>query len=207
LGTTEFAWRPLLTRWSRELIASPQFRPRLPAEAVASGWAGFPGASEEQIAAAEARLGTRLPPSYREFLKVSNGWHATGTFVDHVWSAEEVEWFAVRNRQWIDAYVNPPLLPFNLPFSRAPRLSDAEYFVYGEEQDPARFRQEYLQTSLEISAEGDSAIYLLNPKIITPEGEWEAWFFANWLPGATRYRSFWEMMQAEHRSFLDLERG
>ena len=76
--------------------------------------------------------------------------------------------------------------------------------VYGDHQDPARFRQEYLETALEISAEGDSAIYLLNPKVTSPEGEWEAWFFANWLPGASRYRSFWEMMVAEHESFLSL---
>ncbi|HEY3110361.1 MAG TPA: hypothetical protein VGL23_16490 [Chloroflexota bacterium] len=40
--------------------------------------------------------------------------------------------------------------------------------------------------------------------MVTPEGEWEAWFFANWYPGASRYRSFWELMQAEHASFLEL---
>ena len=53
----------------------------------------------------------------------------------------------------------------------------------------------------------DSAIYLLNPKVVTPDGEWEAWFFANWLPGAARYRSFVELMQAEYRSFRQLHEG
>ena len=33
-----------------------------------------PAAAEAQIAAAEARLGHRLPPSYREFLELHNGW-------------------------------------------------------------------------------------------------------------------------------------
>lgn len=55
-----------------------------------------------------------------------------------------------------------------------------------------------------ISAVGDSAVYLLNPEVRTPSGEWEAWFFANWNPGACRYRSFWEMMQRECQSFIDL---
>lgn len=45
---------------------------------------------------------------------------------------------------------------------------------------------------------GDAAIYVLNPQIVTPEGEWEAWLFADWLPGAARYRSFQDLMQAEY---------
>ena len=36
---------------------------------------------------------------------------------------------------------------------------------------------------------------------VTHDGEWEAWFFANWLPGATRFRSFAELMEAEYQSF------
>jgi hypothetical protein len=34
---------------------------------------GFPGATDAQIAATEARLGVSLPSSYSEFLKVTNG--------------------------------------------------------------------------------------------------------------------------------------
>jgi len=45
---------------------------------VASGWLGFPGATEAETAAAEAHLGVTLPPSYRAFLRVSNGWHRPG---------------------------------------------------------------------------------------------------------------------------------
>ncbi|MCX5097256.1 SMI1/KNR4 family protein [Streptomyces sp. NBC_00365] len=36
-------------------------------------WLGFAPASEVEVAAAEARLGRRLPPSLREFLLVTNG--------------------------------------------------------------------------------------------------------------------------------------
>jgi hypothetical protein len=69
--------------------------------------------------------------------------------------------------------------------------------LYGEKQDCVNFRREYLQTALQISDVGDSAVVLLNPKVVTPEGEWETWFFANWLPGAIRYRSFGEWLAAE----------
>ncbi|WP_440107899.1 SMI1/KNR4 family protein [Streptosporangium sp. H16] len=37
-------------------------------------WLGAPGAGEAEIARHEERLGMRLPPSYREFLQVTNGW-------------------------------------------------------------------------------------------------------------------------------------
>src|SRR5690242_4018169 len=109
----------------------------------------------------------------------------------------EIAWFRVRNQQWIDAYVEPAA-------DAGPPISEAEHLVYGDDQNTVRFRVEYLQDCLEVSAEGDSAILLLNPRVVTPEGEWEAWFFGNWLPGARRYRSFRELMQAEYAAFLTL---
>ena len=80
-------------------------------------------------------------------------------------------------------------------------IPDEDYFVYGEHQKEV-FRLEYLQTALEISDSIESAVYLLNPQVVTVDGEWEAWFLASW-EGARRYRSFWEMMQDEHRRFLE----
>jgi hypothetical protein len=55
---------------------------------------------------------------------------------------------------------------------------------------------------LQISAVGDSAVYLLNPLIVGPDGVWQAWFFSNWNPGANRYPSFQEIMVAERKDFL-----
>jgi hypothetical protein len=83
-------------------------------------------------------------------------------------------------------------------------VPDEAYFVYGADQRSEWLRVEHLATALEVSAEGDSAIYLLNPQVVASQGEWEAWYFANWLPGAQRYRSFWDLMQAEYESFLQL---
>ena len=198
------SWRELMTRWNADLLETPDLIRRAPADAVASGWLGFPPASEEQIRAAETRIGARLPPSYRTFLEVTNGWHDLDHFHWKLWSAEEIDWFRVRNRDWIDAYtcyLDPD--EWDGPHS----VPDAEYFNYGTMpygQGQGNERLEYLPSMLEISDYGDSAILLLNPEIVTADGEWEAWEFANWKPGATRYRSFWEMMQALHRIFIDL---
>jgi hypothetical protein len=197
-----FDWQDLLTRWSKQVIDSgkyvvtpPYHYGEPPAEVLATGWLGYAGASNDQIAKAETRLGTILPPSYREFLKVTNGWRQATPIIHKLWSTEEIEWFSVRNQQWIDAYLRPGL-------PQLPSVGDKEYFTYGAEQNYQAVRAEYMQTALEISDTGDSAIYLLNPKVVTDEGEWEAWFFANWLPGAYRYRSFWEMMESQYEVLL-----
>lgn len=194
-----FDWQKLLTQWSRELIESDEFTEEIPPEVIVSGWLGYPGATCAQIAQAEARLGTLFPPSYREFLQVTNGWRQLNSNIYKLWSTEEVEWFAVRNQNWIDMW-----LLTDTTLGSSSNSTDEEYFVYGEEQDSDKIRVEYLQTALEVSDVSDSTVLLLNPQVVTAEGEWEGWFFASWLGGAKRYQSFWDMMQDQHQIFLDL---
>jgi hypothetical protein len=143
-------------------------------------------------------LGTRLPPSYREFLAITNGWRRTTRFIDRLWSVEEVEWFPVRHQEWIDdwrqgeeAYERSQgTTATGSPSAAADRLLDE------------------LASVLDISDVGDVAVYVLNPTVVTmPESEWEAWFFSNWNPGAVRYRSFWDLMLAEHDTFLRLRQA
>ncbi len=171
----------------------------LPAEAIRSQWLGYPPASDEQIRQVEVRLAIGLPPSYRAFLQVSNGWRATGLRLGEMWSTEKIEWFRTGHQDVIDAWfagVRSQAGPLAVP--------DEKYFVYGDDQMSYNIRDEYLQTALELGDIVDNSVYLLNPQIVTSDGEWEAWFFAQWLPGACRYRSFWDLMQAEYKSFLRL---
>ena len=206
-----FNWYKFLGQWSQEFLATSKNLGHLPAEIIESDWLGYPGATEEQITQAEERLNVSLPPSYREFLKVSNGWRQTTPFIYRIWSIEEIEWFIKRHHSWINSFIQTQMRSRHDYHQNGhqlnghvPRIPDSEYFLYGEEQDCSKIRPEYLSTALEISDKGESAIYLLNPKIQTGDGEWEAWFFGNWLPGADRYPSFQEMMQAEYKNFLEM---
>lgn len=192
-------WRPFLERFSRELLTDPDIRLKLPPDVVASGWLGFPPAEDDEIDALEERLGAKLPASYRTFLQTSNGWRDAGAFIYDLLPASGVTWFRDTHQDWIDVW-----LEAGVEYGGPHPVSDEDYFVYGPEQKPENFRDEYWCASLAISSRGDGAIYLLNPMIMTTEGEWEAWFFANWAPGADRYRSFWEMMQAELAGFIKL---
>lgn len=152
-------------------------------EILASGWLGYPPATDAQIAATEKRLGLTLPPSYKSFLKVSNGWRAIDQFINRLWPVEEIDWLATTDPEtvevWEDASTGGDILYESKYIASTIQISDREY--------------------------AGTAMYLLNPKVVSPTGEWEAWFFSHWNPGATIYPSFWEMMQAQYNTFLYVE--
>ncbi|MFY0534611.1 SMI1/KNR4 family protein [Nannocystis pusilla] len=58
---------------------------------IADHWLGRPGASEEALRAAEARLGLALPADYRAFLAASNGWYCCLMFPNGLASLLPVE--------------------------------------------------------------------------------------------------------------------
>jgi SMI1 / KNR4 family (SUKH-1) len=198
---TTFNWEPFLRQWSQEALATHD-PTSLPNDIQDSGWLGYPSATDAEIAQAESRLNTIFPPSYRAFLKVSNGWRQTTPFIDRLWSTEEIEWFTTRHSDWIEDFIRR-----YGDRSLADDSRDVSYGIYGADQDCRTLRSQFLYSALEISQKGDSSIYLLNPQVTTENGEWEAWFFGNWLPGADRYRSFEELMQAEYQNFLELRGG
>lgn len=210
-----FDWESFLRHWSQAILETmgKEEQQLLPPEVLESGWLGYTGATEAEIARAEARLRVTLPTSYREFLKVSNGWRQTDSFNHRLWSIEHVDLFATRHTMWIKAFTErqeTTNISLDDEFQELDEqwesvgISDEEYLQYGEDQDPRKLRLEYLQTAIAISDVGVDSIYLLNPQIVAPDGEWEAWFFADYLPGADRYPSFQAMMEAEYKAFLEL---
>jgi hypothetical protein len=56
-----------------------------------------------------------------------------------------------------------------------------------------------LAAALQVSAEErvGTAVYLLDPRAVGPDGEWEALHFAHWIPGVERHASFRALMERE----------
>ncbi len=80
--------------------------------------------------------------------------------------------------------------------------AERDYFNYTD-GNTVNFDSKHLAHTLCLSELEDSAVLLLNPMVVWPDGEWEAWFFANWLPGARRYRSFADWMRHELAELTD----
>ncbi len=191
-GLPESARSRLLREISRVRLEDSEVAVDVPDSMVEAGWLGEPGASEEQIEAAERRLGVRLPPSYREFLAESNGFRQLSPFIWRLRGTTDIDWFRTRNMEWIEAY------------QFADDISPEEHRE--APLNSGLWRAAYLRSCLQISDEGDSAVVLLNPEAVTPEGEWEAWFFANWIPGVRRYRSFRDYLEHELKSAHEFSR-
>lgn len=145
----------------------------------------FSAASAKSIHALEQRLGSPLPPSYKSFLLTSDGFAELGGLWGSLFPVNDVNWFRNAEADWIRMWIET---------STHPDLPVEKHLVYGDEQDPAVFRLTYLQATLQIGEVNDGAVFLLNPDVQTADGEWEAWIFANWFPGARRYPTFGDLM-------------
>lgn len=140
------------------------------------GAAATPGASEEELRAAEIRLGTPLPPGYRAFLATTKG--------------------------------------LGSPVPSVGRLRGADELVWLRDEDPELVRiwaeasgDDALAGTLVVSDEEDAARVLLNPAVTDEAGEWEAWFFAYWVPGAEVFASFGALLDELHERYVRDERA
>ncbi|WP_343233975.1 SMI1/KNR4 family protein [Streptomyces sp. CdTB01] len=176
-------WRSFLQRWSEEWADAQE--PRAgegedvrDEEPRRARWLGFPPASEERIQALEARLGHRLPPSYRTFLAVSDGWRHAGGFVWLLAGSDRIR-----------------------PHEDAAGLS--EYFP-GEPDEPLSAGM--WQRALQLDVESDAMYVLLDPGDVDDTGEWAVYTWASWRASPPeRYASFRAFMEAMHQEFHQLE--
>ena len=175
--------------WNLRLKRMNQALWRLPdadsLEVPQDSWLGNEAATQAEIESSEQRLNVNLPHSLRQFYFTSNGWNWCGPdylFPQSIFSLSRLVWLRDVRPELIEAYYDPGL------------VSEADHLVYGKEQDVVLFRSEYLEHCLLIGEESEGGCYLLCPKVMH-DGEWEAWHFANYHPGALRFRSFTDLIE------------
>jgi hypothetical protein len=154
----------------------------------------FPPATEDDIAAAEQRFGVALPPSYREFLKVSNG-----CLLGLGWTllpVEKIGWLRDMNIYVINSdmmeYIEegPDVIPDDVYY---------DYDDLGMIEEPFPFyRPQKLLHALCVSNPRDSvdqgmAIYPPFPGSPIQDDEWETFSSCGY-----RARSFKHMMEYKY---------
>jgi SMI1 / KNR4 family (SUKH-1) len=141
----------------------------LPPHARATGWLGTErGAAEAEIVAAEGRLDVRLPPSYREFLLVSDGFGPLSGTITTLRAVSEIGWLADLERESVDAWLEGAL-----------SFTD-------DASDESAIR--VIERTL-LVGDGDGYVLLI-PEQMNPNGEMVTWFFAHWVPGEVPFPSF-----------------
>lgn len=172
-------WQRYLAGYSAEVLrtTSDDELAHVSAEQRAAGWLGFAGASSEDLALLEQRLGTALPPSYRSFLAVSDGWLHIGPFMWSMRTTGDVMWLR-------DA--DPDLCDILRKGATPAESSLADH-------------------ALLVSGDGDAQYWLLDPGDVSASGEWAAYIWASWYPGLDdRYESFAALVDGERASFEEL---
>ncbi|WP_069161082.1 SMI1/KNR4 family protein [Nocardia altamirensis] len=173
-------WRAYLADYSADVlrVTEEDGLSNVSNEQRAAGWLGYEGASEEQLAELEQRLGTRLPPSYRAFLGASDGWLHLSSFMGEMRTSSTVAWQIA---------------------------SDSDLSSLYDDEDESG-EKAILERTLLISGDGDAQYWLLDPEDLSEDGEWAAYVWASWYPGlGERHASFAELVQAERESFEELE--
>lgn len=171
------AWKPFLQRWSEEWFET---HPDAcdDEQSKTDRWLGFPPASPDEVADLERRLGRRLPPSYREFLLVTNGWRNAGPFVWRLSNTSEIGW--MRDLE--------------------PRIVN----IFADPENPSS-EGAIVARSLLISAEADAGYVFLDPEDVDERGEWAAYDMFSWTGmGPQRYDSFYDKMYEFYTSFKEL---
>jgi hypothetical protein len=180
-----FSWEKTLKRWSEAILDSGEDC-ELPQDARESRWVGYPPATDDQIAEAEQRLRCILPPSYKDFLKISNGWPLVSESVRKLLPIDEVCALSESQPAIVDAWSKVPEIDASAADST---LAPSHY-----------------SNAIQISDYGDGC-FLLNPLVQTHDGECQACFFANWVPGAECFASFKDLLQNQYESFLAAYNG
>jgi len=118
------------------------------------------------------RLGTRLPPSYRRFLSVANGWRLFSSFIERLLPICEVDWLRA---------ADPDSLSAIQEYYREDEISDQEYLDYENDKHRESLRHRYYPNCLLVGKpwSGEGEMVLLNSRIVFPNGEWEGIFFAD----------------------------
>jgi hypothetical protein len=172
-------WRTFLAEYSADVLSTAEEHPlsRVTEQQRADGWLGTTGATEAELVALEQRLGRVLPPSYRAFLSVSDGWTNLGYFMDRLRPAAEVCWLA-------DDPDGAELI---------------EIMVEANEE-----LAEWMRRSLVVStAQTDREDWILDPGQIGADGEWSAGTWSHWgLEHA--YDSFGALVERQRKSYEEL---
>lgn len=175
-------WKPWLTRWSAEWISTAE-PGTLDSAVLRERWLGFAPATEDEVAAAEARLGVRLPPSYREFLLTTNGWRDAGCFVFRMRDTSTLGWLRDHEAYW----------------------ADWEELAPDDNPDPGNGNR--FTRGLLLSLEADAGILFLDPGDVDEAGEWAAYSLFSWrAEPPARFASFTELMEDLYAEFHQMRR-
>ncbi len=153
-------WKELLKHISVRAIKKTDFE--YEENNISKNWLGFSPAKKDHIAEAETRMNVKLPKEYKDFLAVTNGFYPF-SFTPTLLPVEKIDWLKNLDSQLVKIW------------SESMKEVDKDFV-------------KSFSNSILIGGHQEEQQLLLIPS--TKSKNWECWFFANWIPGETRYANF-----------------
>ncbi len=149
--------------------------------------------------ALEGRIGRHLPPSYRSFLSLTDGFRADGWGVAGPFDSAGYTGLLPASRVQTMAWADPvTVLPYTIPdtpFGRGPfEPHDVVAFLGLAEDTPWELPPVgHLVHAIAVSGRQQHGTIILDPLVVDAGGEWEAW---RWdADGCTRFASFGSLVE------------
>ena len=95
-------WKEFLNNVSITLLESEDLNHEY--KETPEKWLGFEPAPETEIIKTEQRLNITLPPSYKEFLRTSNGFKQLSCGVWNIFPANSIKWLREFDNHFVDVY-------------------------------------------------------------------------------------------------------
>lgn len=182
----------LLRQWSAALLDGLDALDRPVEPAGRTGTLLRPPATESEVAAAEDRLGVRLPPSYREFLLLSDGAYGdtTGAVTADSIQAEDQGWGflpVAEVRRYVEVHPDTVAIWLDVQdqIDRSGGGEDPTPPFEGDEVRDYRPMREALLIAPGLDADCSLLVPVGDPG---PGEEWEVW--DHYKEGTTRWSSF-----------------
>lgn len=178
-------WQRFLTCWAAASSGAYYFHPR--PQNIVTGALRETEVVDAAIAERETALRVRLPQSYVDFLRVYRtdaGWLADA----ELFHVSRIALFKDVSPDWDQEIAERE--------AREPAVdvSAERYYVYGQGQDVLAYRESQIREMIVIGSWGSnsSQLVLLNPAVMTADGEMETWLFGIYV---ARTVSFAEAMR------------
>jgi len=129
-------------------------------------------------------LGVNLPPDYKSFILITNGWPLVGFNYSSLLEINMINKYSILHYEsykiWRTVYDEEP-------------LTNRQRLVYGADQLPELYAHEDLDEAIAISDNEYGECILLNP-LVKNNGNYETWVISPRHPDAMRFPSFFAFM-------------
>ena len=158
--------------------------------------------SDDVPIASKLRNDVLLSDGLLKFYECTNGlwlWSEDGSLRQRIYEIDKIDLYKKVAPEQVEAWYPAS----EIGTRTVPSVPDIDYFIYGDDQDPLDVRLEYLNEAMLLSNDYLDAEILVIPSVVSEKGEFEIWYLAHYISGASRFRDIFDYLTYERKQNLE----